>query len=406
LAHDILFVTWDGPQVDYLEGLFIPIFEGLKQHGYHFHVLQFTWGGRHKVERMRAICESRGLHYRAFPIVRFPSGLGAFLTAKIGGRIIGRAIKDWGISVLMPRSLMPALAALSMPKRSGLKVIFDADGFAADEKVEFAGASPHGFSYRYLRDVEAEMVRRADAVLVRTAAAVPILMARAGPFVDKTKFHVVSNGRKESLFDGCRAQETNAARPNAPLIGCFAGSMGPQYRPELMLDISKALKTRLDLYELRVFTPEMQRFEQARRHAGLSGVHWITVEHVAPSEIGSRIANCDFGFSLRANSFSTAGVQPIKVGEYLLCGLPILGCGWTHEIDELIEGDVYLHCDNLDTKQIVNWVENRMAPNLTELRKRARAFGLNFYSITRSIKEYKIALNTCTSSPFAATTRA
>ena len=44
MTRRVLFVTWDGPQVSYLEGLFLPIFKALAERGYLFHVLQFTWG--------------------------------------------------------------------------------------------------------------------------------------------------------------------------------------------------------------------------------------------------------------------------------------------------------------------------------------------------------------------------
>lgn len=50
---NILFVTWDGPQVSYLEGLFLPIFKALKSAGIHVHVLQFTWAEQAKIEHSR-----------------------------------------------------------------------------------------------------------------------------------------------------------------------------------------------------------------------------------------------------------------------------------------------------------------------------------------------------------------
>ena len=33
---NVLFISWDGPQVSYLEGLFLPIFRALKTHGIQF----------------------------------------------------------------------------------------------------------------------------------------------------------------------------------------------------------------------------------------------------------------------------------------------------------------------------------------------------------------------------------
>ena len=63
---NILFVTWDGPQVSYLESLFVPIFQRLGQKGMHFHVLQFTWGGIPERRAFsRQACEQAGISYRS-----------------------------------------------------------------------------------------------------------------------------------------------------------------------------------------------------------------------------------------------------------------------------------------------------------------------------------------------------
>ena len=56
----LLFITWDGPQVSYLEGLFFPILKGLKPR-YEIHVVQFTWGEAGHLEKMKALFESNGM---------------------------------------------------------------------------------------------------------------------------------------------------------------------------------------------------------------------------------------------------------------------------------------------------------------------------------------------------------
>lgn len=96
-------------------------------------------------------------------------------------------------------------------------MLFDADGLAADERVEFAGVSPTGASYRLLRAIEARAVRESRKVIGRSTAAADILAERAE--VERERFHVVANGRDEALFapvdkaerEGVRAELGNAA---------------------------------------------------------------------------------------------------------------------------------------------------------------------------------------------------
>ena len=88
---NMLFVTWDGPQVSYLEGLFLPIFERLQAHGLHFDVLQFRWGEPALTVRVAKRCRSAGVGYRAIPVRRGPPVIGPFATAVLGGSEVRRA---------------------------------------------------------------------------------------------------------------------------------------------------------------------------------------------------------------------------------------------------------------------------------------------------------------------------
>ena len=97
---NILFITWDGPQTSYLEGLFLPIFKGLAEHGHRIHVLQFTWANAEIVLRTKAICESAGIPYQSAPVWRKAGSAGPFASAVLGRSHILRAIRDWNIDTL------------------------------------------------------------------------------------------------------------------------------------------------------------------------------------------------------------------------------------------------------------------------------------------------------------------
>ncbi|HYW16173.1 MAG TPA: glycosyltransferase, partial [Allosphingosinicella sp.] len=206
----ILFVTWDGPQVNYLQTLFLPIFARLGDHGVQVDVLQFGWGSAADSEATGALCARAGCGYRSATIRRGLGGLGPFMSACAGGIEVRRSVRTFDSDVMMPRSHMPAIAVGAAGGNRFRPVLFDADGFPADESVELGFMSAGGPTYRILRQIEARAVRSAASVIVRSSAAAQILSERAD--IGLQRFHVVSNGRDESVFHPHDERDRFAAR--------------------------------------------------------------------------------------------------------------------------------------------------------------------------------------------------
>lgn len=384
----ILFITWDGPQTSYLEGLFLPIFEGLAEHGHQFHVLQFTWAESERIAATEALCRAVGVPYRAVRISRRLGPVGPLMTAIRGARHIKKAVHDWKIDTLMPRSLMPALATLSMRDRSGLRVIFDADGFAIDERVDFAGLSPRGLNYRIMRDIEAQMIRVADTVLTRTQAAIPILQARAGAGTDPSKYYVVTNGRKITPL----AALSNDSDDNRGPVVCYAGSIGAQYCPETMLTVACAIRAHHPDLRFKVFSADGDNMEKVIAKSGMSDRAWITVARIAPQDVQTHLADCDVALSFRKPAFSTQGVAPIKLGDYLLAGLPIIGSAGVGNTQPLINAGVFLASDGSNIDEIVDWVSGVVMKDRPGMREACRNIGEAQFSISDSVARYLVSL--------------
>lgn len=382
-----LFITWDGPQVSYLEGLFLTIFEGLAEHGHQFHVLQFTWAERERILATEALCRSVGVPYRGIRISRRLGPVGPLMTAIMGARHIKKAVRDWHIDTLMPRSLMPALATLSMRDRSGLRVIFDADGFAIDERVDFSGLSPRGLNYRIMRDIEAQMIRVADTVLTRTEAAIPILQARAGAGTDPSKYYVVTNGRKITPL----AATLNEPNINCDPVICYAGSIGAQYCPEAMLTVACAIRARYPNLRFKVFSENGDNMEKVIAKSGMNDRTWITVDRVAPQDIHMHLEGCDVALSFRKPAFSTQGVAPIKLGDYLLAGIPIIGSVGGGNTKPLIDAGVFFASDGSNVDDIVNWFSDVVMNNRSSMREACRDMGEKHFSLSDSVARYLVS---------------
>jgi hypothetical protein len=120
----VLFITWDGPKSSYLRGLFLPYFVALREHGFTFHVLQFTWADAAERNHLERLCAEAGVPYRSARVWRRPLAIGSLATAIWGRTHVRRAVRDFSIDLVMPRSTLPAIASIGIC--GALPVMLDA----------------------------------------------------------------------------------------------------------------------------------------------------------------------------------------------------------------------------------------------------------------------------------------
>lgn len=395
---NILFVTWDGPQVSYLEGLFLPIFQALQSEGIHFHILQFTWGNNESIEARRIACQSAGCGYEAIKVIRKPIALGSLVSAVTGSKHITRTIKQQKIDIVMPRSTLPALSTLLALRNRSEPLVFDADGLPLDERVDFSGQSSSGFVYRLLRDIEAQAVRRADVVLTRSTKAVHILLARAGSLTSSAKFHIVSNGRDTKIFTVGSAESRATTRAslglteNTPLL-VYAGSIGPQYCITEMLRLFELVLEKNSASRLLILTGSPDLIHQMLKSRPKL-IELIIIKSVTTKEVPTYLACADLGLAFRQTTFSMQGVSPIKIGEYLLCGLPLVatsGIGDTCVIDTKV-GHLVKVMNEVELQEVADWFIGEVLPVRAKMREQCRYVGTEYFSLEACVKSYKRAL--------------
>lgn len=396
----ILFVTWDGPQTNYLQSLFLPIFSQLESQGFHFSVLQFSWATQEQISYNSECCKKMGIAYRHINVWRKPSvSIGSMLTALKGSLDVRKAIKNWDINIVIPRSTLPALATmLAIKNAPNVKLLFDADGLPLDERVDFANANSTSLVHRFLRDIENQAVIRADGVITRSKLANGILQNRAGSGCKLDKFSVVTNGRDTTKFktypseSRLQVRKLLEVRKEDPLI-VYAGSLGPQYCMKQMLQFFKEVKAQLPLTRLLILSGDHKPFESILEDSQYLS-DGIILKSLESDEVGKYLSACDVGLAIRETSFSMQGVAPIKLGEYLLCGLPVVATKGIGDTDMLTKEVGFLLESNskAEITKSVNWFVN----NFKQLKfdqKIANDIGLNNFSVEFSVQQYKQALH-------------
>lgn len=385
---NILFITWDGPQTSYMEGLFMPIFQEIAKRGdYKFHVVQFTWADDKKIAHTHAAADKMGITYSAWPVLRKPNvSIGSLLTVLTSAGKIKKYIRENNIHIVMPRSTFPAMIVNQInssfvshaffPFRGlrgsaffpfrGLrgdkvpfrgfrgKLIFDADGLPIEERIDFAGLKKESFQYKLMKSAETKMLKSADAVVTRSQKAIDIHIAHIGESY-RSKFSVVFNGRDRNVFayqPNLREEVRQELGLKDELLFVYAGSLGPQYCLNEMLEIFQAYAEN----HLAKFLILTGNTEFAEQNIPSELKEHVILKSVPSAKVSFYLNGGDVAFGLRKPTFSMQGVAPIKLGEYLLCGLPVIaskGIGDTEKILENFE-ECYLYSHNTNQENQIN----------------------------------------------------
>lgn len=394
MNRKILFLTWDSDKTQYLEGLFLPIFKALsEQTGLQIHIIQCSWADAKKVRYLQAYCSSQNITYRHISVQRTPHPLiGTFLTVHQAGKTVLAYCKEQKIDFLMPRSTMPNWIVNRIYGKlpSKLKIIMDADGLPIEERVDFAGLKKGSFLYRFLKGIEKKGLTHADAVICRSHKAIDFLCEQH-QITNKSKFHKVVNGRDVDLFVPSNQvrqkvrDELKMGEGEKLLI--YAGSLGPQYGIQEMLDLIEMYSRNNPLKAL--FLTGNPEFLTNRIPVDMQEL--IQVKQVAPAEVPAYLNAADLAFAIREPKLSMIGVAPIKLGEYVLMGLPTIaskGIGDTEELLADVQGcHLFDHHDPDRLEKALKFMQMEHK-DIQQLRN----LGQEHFSLEASVLTYRKAL--------------
>ncbi len=159
-----------------------------------------------------------------------------------------------------------------------------------------------------------------------------------------------------------------------------------------MLDVALALRSRHANLKFQVFSADHDQFKTTIEGKSLTNADWISIERISPHDITKRLSGCDVGLSFRKAMFSTQGVAPIKLGDYLLSGVPVVGSPGIGNTQPLIDAGVFFPSDGRNLGDIVNWVSRSVLADREGFRARCRKAGEDHLSLRDSVARYLSAL--------------
>jgi glycosyltransferase involved in cell wall biosynthesis len=396
----LLFVTWDGPGTAYHESLFVPLLRRARNVEDDVALLQFTWGAAGRSRDLHHLADAEDMR-SMFQTV--PRGRAAWRLPLVLGRGVLLLLREVGAGrsdLVLARSIIPGalVAVMRRLSRTPFAFVYDADGLPADERVEFGGWRRRGLRYRIFRWLERAALRSADVVITRTSPAVEVLRRRSGR--QHGRFVVVANGKDQDQFTPKddttrrRARERLAIPLGAPVV-VYVGSVGPQYEPRFMLETFHRILHRSDDAHLVLLVPEAHH-ERLRAMAVGIPPGRLRLRSSRPSDVPGLLAACDLGLAFRTPTFSQRAVAPIKVAEYLLCGVPTAYTAGVGDLAQQLGDDVSIAVTAHDTSEadrVARWFELEVLAHREERRLAARRQGLSHFSLDVGAAGYRRAFD-------------
>ena len=390
----ILFITWDGPQTNYMEGLFLPIFKEIQNKSdCTFHIIQFTWGTNNTTTTIKQIAEKANIRYTVKQIRRKPSVIiGSLFSIYKGRKFIEKYIAENDIDIVIPRSTMPAVM-INRIKNRKFKLVFDADGLPLEERIDFSGLSPRSLQYTFLKKEETKLLLNADAVLTRSKKAMKIHQNTIGG-KDLEKFSVVTNGRDTNFFKPNVVARNNVRwelkiKENTTLF-VYCGSLGPQYSWDEMIAIFEKSHQKNSNSKFLILTGNL---EYAHKRIPADLKNFIIVKNVPFEQVPTYLSAADVAFALREPKHSMIAISPIKLGEYLLMGIPTIASKGIGDSENLLKENSYCFLYNHYSSQSLGKAAEFIESLDTNFQEKIRAFGITHYSIENSALSYIKSLN-------------
>lgn len=240
-------------------------------------------------------------------------------------------------NIIHARQIVPATICLILRQIMKFKWIFDMRGLVAEEYVGHGTWRENGLKFRLVKIMEKTCLINADFITVLThrqkdyISALPFLRTRNKVInvipccVDLDKFYFSAEKRMDVIKD---------LGLDKKFILMYLGSLGTCYLLPEMLDYFLYLKKKINnSYFLFVTHSDEEVINRLAKKKGLTSEEFKTMS-IPFEEVPRILSVADVGIYF-INPYKKFGSSPIKFGEYLACGIPVIinaGIGDSEEI--------------------------------------------------------------------------
>ena len=398
--HSILFIADGSLDRPILHSQGIPLLKRLSALGHACHVISF--------EESRAVLDSplgldlarQGVRWHPVVLRSSSSSLERVKMVLWGVWDAWRLCRAEKIEIVHARSYRPAVIASLLKLLLNTGFLFDMRGFLIDEQLMLGRWKPSGIRYAAARQFERWCLQNADGVISNTTRFTQRILEfpYLRPERDRQKIILIPNCVDTARFShALPGREELRARLGWQdrVVLCFAGEVRRWERFDLVLEFYKACRQVDPRVYLAFFV--YGQVEQLRKEIEAAGIEQgdFCLITVPSGEIARYLSASDAGIIIRADNLYIREISsPLKFGEYLSSGLPVVinpGIGDTERI--IRERGVGVVIDSSSPVEFHTAAEKLMAllSNLAVIRQRCHDAAVEELSLELALRQYLLA---------------
>src|SRR6185295_5214752 len=180
-GKQVLFISYNGMLDPLGQSQVIPYLKELSKSGWRFTLLSYerahayTDEGQRRCRELADELKRCDIDWHYLRYHQRPSLPATAYDVMAGIRYASRLLRDSKVELVHARSYIPAVIALGLKRRFGLKMIFDVRGLMAEEYIDVGHWREGSMAVRITKHFEQRALRAADGIVVLTQRIWPII---------------------------------------------------------------------------------------------------------------------------------------------------------------------------------------------------------------------------------------
>lgn len=290
------------------------------------------------------------------------------------------------IDLLHARSFFPALLSIIIKSffDPSIKVIYDNRGLFIDERIFRGDIKKASIKEKFFRWIEEYILKNCDSLVVVSNEFKKYLIKTFGSNIGE-KITVINNRTK--IATKFNFEELINLKPQNHIVCVYSGSAARWQNISEMFDLFNQAVSEIKNIKIKIFTYHLEEF-QKRKILYPDLENSVEIISLDSEKVSENLIRCNFAVLLRNNDLINNVASPLKFGEYLAAGLPVIiseGIGDTRELIEKYNVGVIIK-DN-DYESAISELQELL--NDKDVYNRCLRVAYKEFNIDMSFKQYK-----------------
>jgi len=334
----ILYISYDGLTDPLGQSQILPYLIGLSKNGYRFSIIsaekpEAFENGR---EHIQKVCTKNNIDWYPVKYTKSPAIISTIKDIIIIKKLSLKLHKEKNFYAVHCRSYVPAIIGRKLKQNFGIKFIFDMRGFWADERIDgnvWDLSKPHyKLVYKYFKKKEKQFLQQADAIVSLTHVGKKIMVE---DWKVNKPIYVIPCAVDTDLFNP-KPNNSKFKIKNSELVLGYLGSIGTWYMLDEMLDFFKALLKKYPNSKFKFITTEKPETILNKAISRGIDIEYIEISAAKREDVPKELAKIDLGIFFIKPLFSKSASSPVKQGEFMSMGIPVIANSGVGDTDVII----------------------------------------------------------------------